>query len=154
MNWALVIPRGEWLDTYPSTNGRIIQGLRLAFLFVVFVLVLIVVILVWAVFGPAEKIKVVPWDVVTGLLELLAWMIFGLIGVAAAQFVGKRATTNPETLKAVTEAKIATATGSWPVPVVVPMADVAPKTLTKEDADKAAKALEANQQNLNRGERG
>lgn len=153
MNWTLVIPRGDWLETYPTTNGRIIQGLRLAFLFVSFVLGLIVLILAVAFLGPAEKLKLVPWDVIDNFLQLLAWMIFGLIGVAAAQFVGKRATTNPETLKAVTEAKIATATGSWPVPAVVPLADLKP-VLTKEDADRAAKALQVNQQNLNRGEEG
>lgn len=154
MNWALVIPRGDWLETYPTTNGRIIQGLRLAFGFVAFVLALIVVMIAVALFGPADRLKAVPWEIIDGFLQLLAWLIFGMIGVAAAQFVGKRATTNPETLKAVTEAKIAAATGSWPVPVVVPLADVAPKTLTKEDANKVAKALEANQQKLNQGEEG
>lgn len=142
MNWALVIPRGEWLESYPTTNGRIIQGLRLAFGFVAFVLLLIVFILLVAVFGPADKLKLVPWDTIDGFLQLLAWLIIGLVTAATAQFIGKRATTNPETVKAVTEAKIATATGSYPVPV-----------LTKEEADKAAKLLEANQQAL-KGERG
>lgn len=117
MNWALVIPRGDWLETYPTTNGRIIQGLRLAFLFVAFVLALIVVILAVAFFGPADKLKLVPWDVIDGFLQLLGWMIFGLTGVAAAQFVGKRMTTNPETVKAVSDAKIAE-TGTFAIPVV------------------------------------
>lgn len=143
MNWALVIPRGEWVDTYPSTNGRIIQGIRLAFVYVLFVLGLITLLVGVAFFGPSEKIRLVPWDVVDGFLQLLGWFIIGLLGVAAAQFIGKRATTNPETVKAVTEAKIATATGSYPVPV-----------LTKEDADRAAKLLEANQQKLSQGEKG
>lgn len=143
MNWALVIPRGEWLETYPTTNGRIIQGLRLAFLFVAFVLALIVVILLVAFFGDASKLKLVPWDVIDGFLQLLGWLIIGLLGVAAAQFIGKRATTNPETVKAVTEAKLATATGSYPVPV-----------LTQADAQRAAELLEENQQKLSRGEKG
>lgn len=116
MNWGIVIPSGAWVDTYPTTNGRIIQGIRLAFLFVAFVLGLIAVILVVAFFGPAEKLKLVPWDVIDGFLQLLGWFIVGLLGVAAAQFIGKRATTNPETVRAVTEAKIAAATGSYPIP--------------------------------------
>lgn len=135
--FGLVIPRGEWLETYPTTNGRIIQGIRLAFLFVAFVLLLIVATLAMAFVGPAERLKLVPWEVIEGLLQLLGWFIIGLLGVAAAQFIGKRATTNPETVKAVTEAKIATATGSYPVPAV----------LTKADADRVA-------QSMNSGEKG
>lgn len=106
MNWAIVIPRGDWVDTYPTTNGRIIQGIRLAALFVWFVLAIILVILLVAFFGPSEKIKLVPWDVIDGFLQLLGWFIVGMMGVAAAQFGLKRATTNPETVKAVSDAKV------------------------------------------------
>lgn len=136
MNWTLVIPRGDWLETYPTTNGRIIQGLRLAFLFVSFVLTLIVIILLVAFCGPADKLEKVPWDVIDGFLQLLAWLIFALIGVAAAQFVGKRLTTKPEIVKAVSDAKIAE-TGTFAVPV-----------LTEADAKKAAELLEARQREL------
>ena len=107
--WSIVIPQGDWVDTYPTTNGRIIQGIRLAFLFVLFVLALIVAILLVAFYGPADKLEKVPWAVIERLLQLLGWLIFGLIGVAAAQFVGKRATTNPEAVKAISNAKIAEA---------------------------------------------
>ena len=144
--WGVVIPTGAWVDTYPTTNGRIIQGIRLAFMFVAFVLLLIVVILVVAFFGPAEKIKLVPWDVIDGFLQLLGWFIVGLLGVAAAQFVGKRMTTNPETVKAVSDAKVTEMTAEHAILT-------APRVLTKADADVAAKALEANQR-LNRGEQG
>lgn len=130
--WGVVIPQGDWVDTYPTTNGRIIQGIRLAFLFVLFVLGLITLVVGVAFFGPAEKIKLVPWDVVDGFLQLLGWFIVGLMGVAAAQFIGKRATTSPETVKAVSDAKIAEAqTGTFPLPVLA-------KVLTKEAAAQPA----------------
>ena len=136
--WSIVIPQGDWVDTYPTTNGRIIQGIRLAFLFVAFVLTLITIILVVAFYGPADKLEKVPWDVIDGFLQLLGWVIFGLVGVAAAQFVGKRSTTNPAAVKAISDAKIAeAATGQFPVPV-----------LTKADAKQAAEALDARQREI------
>lgn len=141
--WGVVIPQGDWVDTYPTTNGRIIQGIRLAFLFVAFVLTLIVFILAVGVLGPSDKLAKIPWDVIDGFLQLLGWFIVGLMGVAAAQFVGKRATADPKTIKAISDAKIAeAATGQFPVPV-----------LTEADAKKAAELLEANQR-LSRGEQG
>lgn len=120
MRWGVVIPQGEWVDTYPTTNGRIIQGIRLAFLFVAFILALIVFILAVGVLGPAEKLAKIPWDAIDGFLQLLGWFIVGLLGVAAAQFVGKRATADPKMTKAISDAKIAeAATGQLPVPAVV-----------------------------------
>lgn len=109
MNLGIIIPQGSWIDTYSTTNGRIIQGLRLAAIYFLFVLGLIAWIIATAIFGPAEKLKMVPWDIVDGFLQLLLYLI-GILAVAgAAQYVGKRATSDPLVVKALSDAKMAEA---------------------------------------------
>jgi uncharacterized membrane protein SpoIIM required for sporulation len=105
--WAFVIPRGDWVDSYSTTNGKIILGMRLAALFVAFILGLIIGILVLSVLGRLpEK---VPWTVIQSLLELLGWFIAGILGLGVAQFVSKRMTADAEIVKAESNAKIAEA---------------------------------------------
>lgn len=83
-------------------------------------------------------------EVDQGVLD--AWLIFlaGMIGFAMVGAGVKRATYKPAPPNPPDIEDIA-ATTATPSP---------DKVLTKDDADKAAKALEANQQKLNQGEEG
>lgn len=101
MIWSLVVPRGDWVENYATTNGKIILGMRLAFLFVVFNLGLVVYVIVWGV-------KDIP-DIVDSILQILAWFIAGLLSLGVAQYIGKRQTTDPAVVTALSNAKIAEA---------------------------------------------
>lgn len=107
MNWSLVVPRGDWIDSYSTTNGKIILGMRLAALFVAFTLGLIIGILTLSAFGKLPKD--VPWEVIQSLLEMLGWFIAGLLSLGLAQFVSKRWTTDPSIVTAESNARIAEA---------------------------------------------
>ena len=66
------------LFTVPTTNLRIVVGLVLAVLFIFFLFAAMVL-----------QIKLEE-----KLVEVVAWFIFGMLGVDAVQFIGKRATTH------------------------------------------------------------
>ena len=145
MSWSLAVPRGDWVSDYPSTNGKIILGMRLAWVFVAFDLSLVVAILVLAKQGQLPKDT--PWDVITTILELSGWFIAGLMGLGIAQFVGKRATTDAVVVKAVSDAKIAEANTPGTV-TTTSTVTATPGVLTQADAQTAAETLEARQREI------
>lgn len=122
MKWpSWIVPRGDWIESYPSTNGKIILGIRLAWLYVVAILVTIIVLLIWQI-KTGEKPIPVP-EMVGTLFSALGFFIAGVMGISVAQFGVKRATTTPEIVQATSDAAVAKITAEHavaPQPVGAP----------------------------------
>lgn len=103
-------------------------------------------ILTYATAAFMAAVLVLPVDIKEKDWLVYAWLAFlsGKVGFAMAGAGIKRATYK-ESPPASQDVEDAAATTPTPAP---------PAVLTQTDADKAAKALEANQQKLNQGERG
>lgn len=119
MNWMwILVPRGDWVATYPSTNGRLVVGIRIAQHYV-YVTMGIVVARCFFVFELPE------WAI--SFMEMVGWFIGGaVLTTGVAQFIGKRATAKADLQPTISET--VTAEGATPPKIV-------PKTLDK-DADK------------------
>lgn len=94
---SIIVPRGDWIETYPTTNGKIVLGMRLAVAYIGFCMLLVIGLLL-AAMRTAPQPVAVPEAAIT-IIEILGWFIGGIMGLAVGQFIGKRKTANPEIMK-------------------------------------------------------
>ena len=125
----------SFLSDFPNQNGTVVTALIL-------ILLTGLVVVVRLAFGRTFPENYDTW----------IWALVALAGVNVVGMVGKRATDISYVAAKNTGPAVNVAAPST-VTVTPVQADVAPAVLTKEDADRAARALEENQK-LNRGEAG
>lgn len=86
--FAWVVPRGEWIAEWPSTNAKIVFGMRLTFAYIVLLLLVAI----------GDSLTFVPLaitDEAIQVFEIIAWLLAALLALGVGQYVSKRATEKP-----------------------------------------------------------
>lgn len=96
---AWVVPRGDWVSEYPSTNGRIIVGIRLSYLYVL-------AMLACAIADSFLPAKFALTEQALTAFEITGWFLGAMLAISAGQYVGKRGTAKPEVIAAEAEASV------------------------------------------------
>jgi len=108
MRYSFVVPQGPWVETYPTTNGRIIVAIRLAVAYVIQGFLLIDV-------RAFRTFELPGWAI--DIYYALGVFIAAMAAFSLGQFWVKRGTADEKLIKATSDAKaaeIAAATGTYP----------------------------------------